>query len=69
VAVTTALDRFPLCLTAYKGSALFVGHDATHGYELWKSDGTTAGTSMVVDLNPGTGEAFPSGNCWLVVGP
>ena len=34
------------------GTVYFFGWDATHGQELWKTDGTPAGTSMVIDLNP-----------------
>jgi ELWxxDGT repeat protein len=33
-----------------------------HGYELWKSNGTTAGTVLVKDINPGTGG---SGLTWF----
>ena len=31
------------------------------GFEVWKTDGTTAGPHLVRDLNPGTGDAFAVG--------
>lgn len=42
------------------GTLFFSATDGTanNGYELWKSDGTTAGTMMVKDINP-TGSSFP----------
>jgi len=33
----------------------------TNGYELWISDGTAGGTSMVKDIYTGTTNSFPSG--------
>jgi trimeric autotransporter adhesin len=33
--------------------------DATHGDELWRTDGTDAGTWMVKDCNPGVGNSGP----------
>lgn len=42
------------------GVALAIGNDFTHGYELWRSDGTVAGTSMITDLNPGSANGVTS---------
>ncbi len=36
------------------GTLYFSANDGSHGSELWRSDGTTAGTMMVKDINPGT---------------
>jgi ELWxxDGT repeat protein len=41
------------------GLLYFNGFDATHGNELWRSDGTAAGTAMVLDIRPGTGNSLP----------
>jgi ELWxxDGT repeat protein len=52
------LGSYPGDITALgNGKALFSATDGTgtHGYELWVSDGTYAGTSQVKDINPGSG--------------
>lgn len=38
----------------------FVGSDRSHGLELWRTDGTSAGTHMVADVNPGAGSSRPA---------
>jgi ELWxxDGT repeat protein len=43
------------------GSIYFTADDGVGGAELWKSDGTAAGTVMVKDINSGTGSSTPSG--------
>ena len=32
----------------------FAAYEHPHGYELWRSDGTEAGTALVKDIWPGT---------------
>ena len=46
-----------LCaITAVGDAVFFIAYD-DRGRELWRSDGTSAGTSIVVDLNPGPADA------------
>ena len=49
----------PCSLTAVGGTLFFTADDGSHGYELWKSDGTAAGTVLVKDINPGTSGSDP----------
>src|SRR5439155_13958521 len=38
---------------------LLAANDGATGIELWKTDGTANGTSLVKDINPGAGNSFP----------
>ena len=37
----------------YNGKLYFIADDGEHGRELWVTDGTTKGTQLLLDINPG----------------
>jgi ELWxxDGT repeat protein len=45
-------------LVVARGRLFFMGHDALHGFELWSSDGTAAGTRLVHDTRPGPESSY-----------
>ena len=55
-----AVDSDPGDLTNVNGTLFFTPTTARHGVELWKSDGTAAGTVLVKDINPGTDSSDPA---------
>jgi ELWxxDGT repeat protein len=61
----TQLTNFPATPPNYNGSFLelnniiyFTGRDVTNGSELWKTDGTVAGTAFLKDISAGTGSTY-----------
>src|SRR5687768_9013677 len=49
----------PQNLIAVGNRLFFTANDGTNGIELWSSNGTTIGTSLVKDINLGSGHSFP----------
>ncbi|MFN0016519.1 MAG: ELWxxDGT repeat protein [Saprospiraceae bacterium] len=53
-------DSYNYTMVAGADVFYFWANDGVAGKELWKSDGTEAGTVMVKDINPGTGGGAPT---------
>ncbi|MFC5411107.1 ELWxxDGT repeat protein [Larkinella bovis] len=47
-------------LVNLNGTLIFSAHDGPTGMELWKSDGTAAGTVLLKDINPGAASSSPA---------
>src|SRR5690606_7059961 len=45
----------PYIIRVMNNKMYFIGYDATHGSEIWESDGTAAGTNLAFDINHGMG--------------
>ncbi|MBC7818956.1 MAG: hypothetical protein IAG10_18870, partial [Planctomycetaceae bacterium] len=52
----------PSNLINVHGTLFFNANDGSHGRELWKSDGTVAGTSLVKDIQAGSADGVVSGS-------
>ncbi len=50
----------PHGLTQVGGTVFFAADDGIHGGELWRTDGTAAGTVMVKDIRPGRRSSKPT---------
>ena len=55
----------PENFVSFQGSLWFLADDGVHGRELWKSDGTLAGTQLAADLVPGSEGLWGDANPWL----
>src|SRR5262249_9775741 len=53
-----AFNQFPADLTNVNGTLFFPADDGVHGYQVWKSDGTAAGTVPLTNFNLG-GTPYP----------
>ena len=54
------INAYPRYITQVGNDLYFSLNDGNNGDELWKSDGTVAGTVLVKDINPGSGSAYPN---------
>jgi ELWxxDGT repeat protein len=50
---------YPASLTRLGNYLYFAGDDGTSGTELWRTDGTLAGTTLVEDIAPGSDGSYP----------
>ena len=51
-------SSFAYGFTEFNGQLFFTANDGETGNELWVSDGTAAGTQLLVDINPGSSSGY-----------
>ncbi len=52
-------DSYPAGLTVWNDKVIFRANDGTTGNELWITNGTSAGTTLIKDINVGSGGSDP----------
>ena len=55
----------PVGFMVHEGVGYFSANNGSHGRELWRTDGTPAGTWLLADLVPGGGGGAPECLAWL----
>ncbi|HEY4058204.1 MAG TPA: ELWxxDGT repeat protein, partial [Kofleriaceae bacterium] len=56
---TASINRFSASMFVHQGFTYFAADDGVHGLELWRSNGTAAGTTLVADIVPGSVGSSP----------
>ncbi len=56
--INSSGDSNPINFTSFNNKVYFSADDGINGRELWVTDGTAANTTMVADLNPGSGHSL-----------
>lgn len=51
-------NSYPFNTGVFGKMLVFAAPNPTYGYELWKSDGTAAGTTLLKDITSGTGDSY-----------
>jgi ELWxxDGT repeat protein len=60
VDINVASSSFPANFLQVGDQLFFTADDGINGNELWKSDGSASGTSLVKDINPGSSSSNPT---------